>query len=476
MRRPLLLCLALTAGCFPSFQTPELPDADLPDVGTMLPDDALEIPAEEVSAYATCSRAVMSEALVVAATEALRGREDGDVEVRLSDDGCIRFRRSMSGGELVSAEFRIFTGEITQVFRDNTFVFGAFFTRMARWTRDADGTVHGAIDADDDRAERGDDFAEVEVTTRDGYYRVVGHNPASRQVEWRMTQDRSGLPTQTTEALVDGTLRVIDTTVLGPENEACGDGLSISECIGMSRSCTPAQVAVLDEAMARALARGVTCMATGNGETETETWQRLQAMMRLWTMRHDWACMPPSCGCAHWTDGFEESAGQNDRIEVGFEQWSSLSTQRQLGTLFHELMHGVVGAHLDVVINGELPAGRQGMLMRRYVDRVDACEAFCFADQPTACACATCLDRRACDEPCAGLAGCIEYGPTPDGSGTMAIMSRAVGAACVTMTDVDGHAEETASWHVTMAQCQAACPAMGGTCRSYNRSCDPGCE
>lgn len=481
-----LLCgmATLPAACLPIFQIPELPDAALdapiPDAGMELPDDAMEITPSEVSTFSVCSNpnVLMDEALIVAATSALRAREDGEREVLLSTDGCLRFRRSMAEGALASAEFRLFTGELVRVVRSGRTVTGARFVRMARWERDADGTLSGAIDADTDRRNAGDDFAEVRTIERHGYYRVVGHNPASREVEWRMTQDRSGTPTQTTEALLEGTLEVIDRTVIDAENEACGDTYSFPECVSMSRSCEPEQVAMLDEAMASALARGVTCMATGAGDqtSETDTWQRLQALKDLWTKQHDWGCMPAECTCAHWSDGYEDGPGAADRIEIAIDQWVTAGASVQQSTLFHEFMHGVVGAHLDVVTNTTFPPGRQGVLMRRYADRVDACQAFCFGSRPTACSCATCLDRRVCDEPCAGLPSCTEYGPAPDGSGTIAVMSAAVGAACVTTTDENGYDEEQATWFATMRDCQGTCPPTGGVCRSYSRSCSPSCE
>lgn len=476
MRTLLLLSLASLAGCFPRY---EVPDVALPDGGDgTLPLDTIPITDDELTTYGACgaSDVAMSEDLVVAATEALRTLADGETETSLSDDGCIRFRRTMSGGALVSAEFRLFTGEVAYALREDGLAYGAVYVTMARWERGADGTVTGHIDGDDDRRGRGDDFYEVETVERDGYYRITGHNPASREVEWQLTQDRSGAPTQVTEALVDGSLSVIDTTTIGLENEEfCGAGGS--ECFEMATSCSPAQTAMLESSLARALARGTNCMAGGNttpdgsSSTETETWQRLQALKNLWTRGHDFACMPSHCGCAHWSDPSE--TGGNPRIEIGYDQWLTRSPEMQLGTLFHEFMHGVVGSHLDVVINGTLPEGRQGVLMRRYVDRVDACEAYCFAPNPTRCACATCLDRRTCDEPCAGLASCTEYAPAPDGSGTIAIMSEAVGAACVTTT---AGGEESATWSTTMAECRAGCAASGGTCRSYNRSCETGCE
>lgn len=477
MRRLLMVCVLGLSGCLPHY---DYPDVELPDAGDgTLPSDVVEISSDDVEAYALCGAGGvrMSEDLVVAATVALRDLSDGETETRLSDDGCIRFRRTMAGGVPTSAEFRIFSGVVDYAFRDGEPVFGAHYVTMARWERDASGTLNGTIDADESRADRGDDFFEVRTVERPGYYRVTGYNPASREIEWQLTQDRTSA-TQVTEALVEGTLGVVDTTVIGTENEeACADGAG---CFEMATSCSAAQVTRLEDSMARALARGTSCMAgvnngpDGTPGPETETWQRLQALKNLWTSRHEWACMPPGCGCAHWSEG--GGAGGIDRIEIGFDDWTARAPEMQLGTLFHEFMHGVVGAHLDVAINGTLPEGRQGTLMRRYVDRVDACEAYCFSPTPTRCACATCLDRRTCDQPCAGLASCTEYAPAPDGSGVIAIMSEAVGAACVTTITVNGHEEESAAWSTTMAACRATCAASGGTCRSYNRSCEPGCE
>src|SRR5262249_47753497 len=97
--------------------------------------------------------------------------------------------------------------------------------------------------------------------------------------------------------------------------------------------------------------------------------------------------------------------------------------------------HGVLGGHSDAVVNSNLTDSRRDTLMRRYADPVHACEAYCFAPTPTRCACATCLDRKVCEEPCADLADCAESDCTSGSGGCVTIMSEAVGASCTSTVD-----------------------------------------
>src|SRR6185295_17506875 len=108
----------------------------------------------------------------------------------------------------------------------------------------------------------------------------------------------------------------------------------------------------------------------------------LQPPTNTWPATHTSTCMPPSCTIAH-------RAG-NNTIDVG-EALTTTYVAREDRTLFHELMHGVLGGHLDAVVNSEIdsPADRRHALMRKYADPVDSCESYCFDTTPTRCACAT---------------------------------------------------------------------------------------
>ena len=445
-----------------------------------LPDDARPITEDELAEYTGCAAhdGGFSEDRLVEVTAQLADRADGLVEVGVSDDGCVRFVRDLREGVLARAEFLAFTGEIVFAIDGEDVVYGARFVRIAHWERETDGTLRGRIDDDDAVYEAADALYEVETIERDGYYRVSRTNPASLEVEWQLTIDAaSGERIQTTERIEDGALAVVDRTSLDVENEL-GGAPTANECIDGTVACDAATTAALDAALARSLARGTSCMAGLNDPDsayETDTWLRLQALKNLWTAGREWGCMPAGCTFGHWCESC--GAGSVDRIDIGYGEWSALPNPSvQLGILFHEFMHGVIGGHLDVIVNSpiESPATRRDRLMRRYVDRVDACEAYCFAETPTKCACATCLETDTCDTRCSGLASCVENDCTGSG-GCVPIMSEAVGAACV-ITAADG--EESATWSPTMDACRmSGCEsAMGGTCRSYSRSCEPGCE
>lgn len=476
---PVTVTVLLAApGCscgFP-YSIPDYPDAGTPHE---LPADAREVPEDGLDPYTACAvhDHAFPEDRLVEVTAELASRDDGLLEIPISDDECVRFVREIEGGTLARAEFIAFTGEIVfAIDPDGELLYGARFVTIARWERGSDGTLTGRIDLDGDLWDADDDFYEVETIERDGYYRVSRANAASREVDWRLTIEETGTQRiQTTEQLAGTSLAVIDRTSLDVENEMGGP--SSDECLANKTACDAATIASLETSLARAMARGTSCMAGLNlpaANYESDVWQRLQGLKNLWTQAHSWSCMPAGCTFGHWCEGCGPSGG--NQIDIGYDEWSMLPQNMQLGVLFHEFMHGVIGGHLDVVVNSsiESPTSQRDRLMRRYVDRVDACEAYCFGGAPTRCSCATCLDVRTCDARCTGLASCRVDDCTSGSGGCVPIMSEAVGAACVT---VGPGGEESATWSATLAGCRmSGCASSGGECRSYSRSCETGCE
>lgn len=470
-----LTVASLAPGCscgpiIPIF--PELPDAGIP---TEVPDGWVVIDEDSYETYAACAGGdMLGEEQLVAATTTLAAREDGTVDVSISARDCIRYAREIAGGQTVHAEVSAWTGEIMYVLLDGELVVLGRRAVLARWDRREDGALVGAIDADERPIDPEDDFFEVETISHGADYRSTRRDPASREPVSRLTIDTTGVqPTQTTERLHDGVLQVVDHTVITPEHERGGPSGG-DDCVETASSCSADVTARLDQMMARAMARGATCLAGSSGDDLSPAFETLS---HFWNDQHQWGCMEAGCNFAQWCGVTCPDPGAN-RIYVDVSALDRLPQAQQLGTLFHELTHGSIGVHTDVVVNSEIESGatRRDALMRRYVDRVDACEAYCFGDSPTRCACATCLDTRTCDPRCSELRTCVENDCTSGSGGCVPIMSEAIGAACVSARADGG---EQATWFPTMAVCVMSGCGSGGRadeCRSYSRSCNPGCE
>ncbi|NJK88199.1 MAG: hypothetical protein HC923_01595, partial [Myxococcales bacterium] len=312
---------------------------------------------------------------------------------------------------------------------------------------------------------------------RDGYYQYSVRSSSDGPVEERVTlEDTADGRRQTVERWYEGSLRVLESAILQDEQFTQGPG--ISECLSQAVSCSASQQAMLESSFREAILRGTSCMSSlseqGTLESQ-EIWSRFQALKNLWSRAGVFGCMPAACTFAHWGGGLTPGTGPYE-IKIGYEGWTGRPRNQQLGTLFHEFMHGVLGGHLDVVVNSEInsPADRRGRLTRRYVDRVDACEAYCFGTDPTSCSCAKCLGLKACEGSCASLARCSEFECTGSG-GCVAIMSEAVGTACVKV-EPDGK-EQSATWYSNCVACEmSTCVSEGGTCQSFSLSCQESCK
>ncbi|MFO0683284.1 MAG: hypothetical protein U0234_14600 [Sandaracinus sp.] len=440
-----------------------IPDAAIPST---LPTGSVPIDPSQIQAISACSgidRMLDDTRLVTLTTGTLAARADGTVDVALSTDECVHFTREIAGGVLVSATFYGYTGQIDLAYDPATgeATYGARRAVVARWEQ-RDGALHGQLDADARLWDSDDTTFEVETIERARYYQVTRRDAASGEIAFRLTDDAEvSPPVQTTERQVGGVLQVVDTTVMDASTLA--QGPSTDDCTGTAVPCDEATAARLEGQLAQALARGSNCLMG-------EPWMTMQGLRLLWSQQHEWSCMAAGCDFAQWCGVSCPDAGAQ-RIYVDTAALARGGATAQLGVLFHEFMHGVIGTHLGVVVNSGIndAPDRRGQLMRRYVDPVDACEAYCFDAAPTRCDCATCLDTVTCDPRCSGLASCVANDCSGEG-GCVSIMSEAVGAAAVTGSG----SEASAEWYPTLAECQMAMP--GADCRSFSRSCEPGCE
>lgn len=456
---------------------PELPDPDPPPPGE-IPANAIVVTEDDFEWVGTCGPASGSESgtQLDAASATFASLDDGTIELDLSADRCLRVSRTMTGGQLQSARFYRFTGEVGSTLVDLEPVFFAFTHDEAVWERDGDGVLvarlHDSTEVPFFSVETSVPF-EVEVREDTANRtRQTTRFATNGDVEWRLTVTSSEAGSvQVVERLVDGVL-VSETTQVQDEHRSqatCGTVQATPP------ACAPDVVATLDEAMQRAMKRGADCMKKLDGRDDT--WLRYLLLMERWSRSHTWGCFSSTCSQARWCDTCQNN-GEALHIDIGYEQWATLAANNPSaaeGVLFHEMMHGLLGYHPDSIVNSNIydEADRTAQLMRRYTDRVNACEAWCFAPPGasiTQCTCAACLEVKVCDERCAGLESCIER----DASGN-AIMSEAVGAACI-VNDADT-GEEVGTFHATKAACIASdCAGAGGRCESKSLSCDPDCE
>lgn len=452
---------------------PDLPDAGLNEV----PPNSVVISEDDVDWVQSCMfGSPDADALLDAAFEAFEAFDDGTLEVELSDDRCLRFSRTMAGGQLQAARFYRFTGETDVVYGGDDVQYVAFVRNQAVWERLESGVLRGQVHDDSVAPLRGAESPwEVEILEDvANRRRTTTRFDANGEVQWRITtQGSADGTTQTVERLVDGAL-VTETTIVGDENRAQGD-----PCMAQGGTCDQATIDALDAAMKEALKRGTKCMRQLNDGSRDDTWMRYVMLQQRWTQGHRWRCLPANCTNAQWCDTCQDS-GEPLTIEIGAVEWQAFHGRDAIGAtgvLFHELMHGVIGYHPDTIVNSDVyrELNRRDKLMRRYTDRVNSCQAYCFYPEgvtPTKCSCAACLDTTVCDDRCSGLESCIEY------ENGVAIMSEAIGTACIKYDpELNGHGEETATWFSQKADCDASdCASTGGRCESKSVSCDEGCE
>lgn len=454
---------------------PEMPD--MPDAGlNEMPDNAIVISEDDLEWVTACMLGSLeSDALLDAAFDTYDARDDGTVEVELSDDHCLRFTRTMAGGRMQSARFYRLTGETDVVFSGDEVQYVAFTHDEAVWERDAGGVVTARLHDNAVALPRGAESPwEVEIVEDNANRtRTTTRFDSNGNLEWRITITETADGTmQTVERVVDGET-VTETTYIDIENRA-----QAANCNDAGVTCDDATAEVLDAAMRDALKRGSKCLREIS-QGRDDTWMRYVLLQQRWTEAHAWGCLPSGCGIARWCDTCQDS-GDPLVIDIDFNAWQTFRTQNPemgVGVLFHEMMHGVLGYHPDEIVNSDIydEGNRREKLMRRYTDRVNACEAFCFypsGTTPTKCACAACFETKVCDDRCSGFESCIEY------DNGVAIMSEAVGTACVEFDEGLGdHGESKGTWYSTKAECDAsACVSAGGKCESKSVSCDEGCE
>lgn len=417
-------------------------------------------------------------ALVRDAARTLQQATDGTVDLPLRKDGCWRVKRTMRAG--VASSFDIFLDVGLQYDPVTYQPIAPVRRRYLHFERDAQGVLTGAVDLQPDL---NDSFADIQVRADPAaarFERTV-YDPTSREVAERRVLERTaaGRHRERVERRVNGALVVVRDEELEPRAYRQGGGKTPA-------SCSPAESAALNEALAGMVAQAMGCLGQapppGASAASRETVQAFEAWAHASMARVEWFCFPagaPEKG--EWT--------MNNQLDTGPIQIAAQPGVSDLGaTLFHELMHAVQGGHArevarleenanDAVARNDRAAYERWLAMLNSTDPVYACESLCFGSPAlrNRCTCAACYGVRPCDEPCRSLPSCVR--DTVDGMTVAPFASEAVGAFCQPV----GISPSTSqiSWYSTLAECESTCPGVSSgasSCTSRSRSCKRSCK
>lgn len=410
--------------------------------------------------YACSSRRTFDEPMldeVFAASE--RPLPDGTSEVAISTDPCFRVVRTQTAGALGRLALVRYSGQADFKIENGTIV---FFEKPdlpvfdLRWSPNFTMKVDSNLDG----------FAENEASeTYDAMGLVqqqeIRYSPSTRAVDYRSTLSRvsASLMHQKVERVVSGTLTTVrDHDVPAVQKQSGGCMFQPPQAGG--DAC--ADVAALRAQLKSVLDRGIKCMLNAS----------VDDVARLLQLRAALATIDITCFRDTSTAAQVDISRPGGRIPLQVNtDLGTCSVAYQDGSLFHELMHLIHGGHdsnLEALL--ESPGSNVQNEQYAYMDRMRSCERLCFGTLKTKCACASCLETKACDERCDQYSSCIVREPNPDGGTPIAVMSEAVGAICQSNAN-----PSMGAVFRTMAACMSACGA-GSSCRSKSLSCDTSCK
>ena len=375
-----------------------------------------------------CSDDPVTTASLLAAKDALAG---GATDVALSPGGCVRFRRALTAGGSPVFEEITYRGAIalrwdyttTTAAGKHDLDLDGFFEWRAALTK---GTT-----SDDD----------LEIVT---HYSPVNHDPTHRE-----TYTREGDVVHVLWEVPDGSggweaEREFDTTVIIYDTL---DELSATgQVAGLQAGCTPEQAAAVKAAFDRVFKDGLDCLsASGSPLADKLIHLLLHADFDLQCAAlGNGANGRPILAQSSWLNVGGIFIG-SILITVNTDAFFGLSANDQAETMFHEVLHPVLGGHNPVL---ELQTSPD---KRAQVDQIYACAAHCFDPNATKCSCATCLGTNVCDARCQYKADCEPK----------------LGAVCP--------CPSRWKWYDSLIQCEVECPrglaCFGYRCQAYDVSC-----
>ncbi len=391
---------------------------------------------------------------------------DGEVTVTASEGDCLLVRHTLAAGVAIKTELLLLAepASVTDP-RTGEVWYYAKETRRGSWTLNADHTVEiGGVDAEAD----GFDEVQSELTFEQGVFkgRVISvFDNTSRQLKVRRTTLKTGpnAVEHREETFVAGILDSTTTTtselVWKDSNAPCFTRPLAKEEISEQLRTQ------IEEELGTALAEGVDCLEKIGGKALSSKLQMMRDFLQFQPIE------------LRGFSGGNAAAGNNTGavkpgvtlvvdVNTGlYTEAGCMDANERKGTLFHELLHSVLGPHAYEREFANNLAGPNGDgLMNKYVDVVASCEAACFGmASKTKCACARCLraidpTAKVCDERCKGFADCQVTDPA---NPLKFVMGPAVGAVFV-------EADKKGTYYKTMADCRLA-HATG--CKSHSLSC-----
>ncbi len=441
-------------GCGWLFQLPVFPDAGvLPVYDSGVPER-----------YQDCTDVVNTPLQELLGPAALRAAEDavaqGSMDVALTADGCVRLELVEGDGGL--QERALVSYQMAFVEVDNVRLFQQVRGRLWRGYVTSSGSW---------RVER--DLLDVDTQ---GVVMPDGRPETSQE----FTSDATGAWTgdETVDYALDGTPRQRWTRTRAPtagqvavREEVFQEGAWVlraeyetdalqAACVSMDTTppppagpcevvpCTRAQKSKVKKELFEALAAGYGCEIPW-GHTAS-VWDEVAVDL-----------IEPVCikgsGCnmaevdttanPRWDRNPNKVVRRPLRINV-----AEISSKTLRATLFHELLHvglGAKGDHQKGLLDLAHKRGKLGL-----VDKVYACERYCFSEDANCCDCATCFGKKTCD--CNTRADGTDLHKCPEPEPGVAAQT---GAAC----------RANGAFCDTLAECQAECGGI--SCTNFSRAC-----
>jgi hypothetical protein len=450
----------------------------------------VEIAPENMNQYALCGTmpAQVDFDIVGEASMSLAEYPDGDIDLPLTPDGCIRYLRHVEDGVITSSAFiryitvNVDLGDLASLDPEmiDPAMLGASFEQiryvaeystLARWEL-IDGVMVGTIGAKNDVIYAPDDFREIETRESHGKFEMTIRDDAADNVVWRRTveshfgeDEEEWTETISEEDFADEAF----TTTSHASAATAAESARKRKCVADAKPCSKAQVERLEKDFALALEQGSKCLK--DYDMDSLKLRLLELLGQAWAKKHAWRCMPSGCNFVLGR-GFSAT---DQYITLDYDYYTSRQDPSG-AVMFHEMMHALVGKHNSELIDELLddaerrtePSSPRAQKLTT-VDRTYACQALCFDDVQTRCSCASCLDTTVCDKRCKELAECT--GATCDmATGCKREVSEAL-TVCEKSAADGSHSYD---WFLSpdlcsMSGCESG--ATPGKCTKYGREC-----
>jgi hypothetical protein len=350
--------------------------ACLPAPGTPQPQPTAPPGPQPPPIVSPCGDDTPTPESVAAARAALAA---GATDVALSPGGCLRYRRTLSAGEVVADEV----------------VAGSARVRAATYAATAaDGTIDFNYDgvADERMSYR---LTAGAVTVEEVLLEQLA--PGGAVVARQRRTLRSDAPNTVHivhEEPHPDTGELVRREWDDVPNPETGGGRRATR--RRAAACTAAQESAIRSALAQCVSQGIPCQKSHGAPHRAEAMSSFAARVQFeCDTALDLVAHADGAWNPFWRPG-------SPTITVNPDNLAKQSAAGQAASLCHELQHfaeGMFSAHSPAV-SAAPPA------QRNTIDPVYACGELCFGSAPTRCHCARCLRTHKCAPACAAYADC----------------------------------------------------------------------